>query len=524
MIVFSPLALYTTFLGWQQYDVIYSALWQTGVLFFGFLVLAWRFLSNVLVQANPHQGADHALHQFLFDLAKMFFICILFVYPSTPLEQKGLSFKPMCTLDGVAVKKESKISDTGTSYDEDFAHVLSDDVRVPLGFALLQNFTSSLTYGLMKVTGCTDSLQSIKGDLISTHIPHDLRTQAIDFHQQCFLEARNLYLHQPLSDANKIKAKKILKEYGGENDLNWLGSKVLQTFYYDTLKARSPVPGFKYVDNKGENFENAAKEDKSIETRKPENGFPTCQKWWDKLKADLVDASDKASILDEHLGRISVVNRVAKYKTDHRITWKSKLTTEDFISRVLLDDGDGLQIQSSQALVDENNTALGNTLARGLVNSGQWVKSVTSTPLKREATMQSLPIMQAFFYFFLIVITAFVLPLSAYSPRAVGSLCALFFMAILIQYLWHLGSYLERATVNNLGENNVVSVMQNTMLLFYYIAPIILLKLSSHFGGEGGAALSNWIDQGDKASESVANSGKDTGLLAAKVASKGLSK
>ena len=41
MIVFSPLALYTTYLGWQQFDVLFDALWQTGLLYVGFLVIGF---------------------------------------------------------------------------------------------------------------------------------------------------------------------------------------------------------------------------------------------------------------------------------------------------------------------------------------------------------------------------------------------------------------------------------------------------------------------------------------------------
>jgi hypothetical protein len=73
-------------------------------------------------------------------------------------------------------------------------------------------------------------------------------------------------------------------------------------------------------------------------------------------------------------------------------------------------------------------------------------------PLKREAIMQTLPVMQAFFMFFLIILTPIVLSLSCYSPRALGSLCALFIMAIFLQYLWHLVGFLERSVLDPLGE------------------------------------------------------------------------
>ncbi|STX81577.1 membrane protein [Legionella busanensis] len=522
MIVFSPLSLYTTYLGWQQYDVIYLALWQTGILYLGFVAIAWRFLKNLLASASAtHQMSEHALNQFLFELALAVLICGLFVYPSITLQQKGVVFKPVCTLGG-ANTKDSSIKDTGTTYDESFADVLTEQVKIPLGFVLLQNLASSMTYGLMKVTGCSDSLQAIKGDLISTHIPQALKKQALDFHHQCYLEAKTAYLNTTRTPTEQAKVQKILQQYGGEDDLNWMGSKVLQTFYYQDLKARSPVPGFSYASNPSSHFEDAGKDDKAVAAHKPEHGYPTCEAWWDKIKADLVDTSNKASWYDEHLGKWNVGHRVAEYKMNHKIGWGSQLSADDFIARVLLQDETGLQLSANEALMDNTNGTFKTAASRALINTGQWFKSFTTTPLKREAILQSLPIMQAFFYFFLIILTPFILALSGYSTKAVGSLCALLFMAIFMQYLWHLGSFLERATVNSLGETNVVSAMQNMMVLFYFIAPLILLKLSAHFGGEGGGVLNGLLTSGQEFVNDKEQMGQNIARVGAKVASKGL--
>lgn len=50
MIVFNPLSLYTTYLGWQQYEVLFNALWQTGLLYLGFWPLVIAFLRTCLIQ------------------------------------------------------------------------------------------------------------------------------------------------------------------------------------------------------------------------------------------------------------------------------------------------------------------------------------------------------------------------------------------------------------------------------------------------------------------------------------------
>ena len=153
MVVFSPLSLYTTYLGWQQYEVLFNALWQTGLLYLGFLMVGFRFLKNVLAPAgSTHHAADHALNNFLYELAMTFLICGIFVYPCVPLEEKALSFKPMCGTNKGSDPKTSTLKDTGTTYDEAFADVLTPNVKMPIGFAILQNYLSGLTYGLMKAS------------------------------------------------------------------------------------------------------------------------------------------------------------------------------------------------------------------------------------------------------------------------------------------------------------------------------------------------------------------------------------
>jgi len=163
---------------------------------------------------------------------------------------------------------------------------------------------------------------------------------------------------------------------------------------------------------------------------------------------------------------------------------------------------------------------MGSFVSRGLINVGQSFKSWTTTPLKREAIMQTLPVMLAFFYFFLIVFTPLVLSLSGYSPRALGSLCGLFFMLIFIQTVWHYASFLERTVVDVLGENDVVAAIRNIAVMIYFIAPVLLLKLSSHFGGDGGAALAGILESSNTAAKESADSGANSVKTGASIATK----
>ena len=519
MIVFSPLSLYTTYLGWQQYEVLFNALWQTGALYIGFFMVGFRFLKNVLAPAgSTHHAAEHALNSFLYELAITFLICGIFVYPCVPLEEKALNFKPMCGIKKGSEAKTSTLKDTGTTYDEAFADVLTNNVKMPIGFAILQNYVSGLTYGLMKVTGCTDSLQAIEGDLVSTYLPTNVREQALKFHRQCFLEARNTYETEPHDTA---QVEGLLKRYGGEEDLKWMGSQVFQSLYYSKIHARQPVSGFTFNEAPNINLKKAVDRGDIDVKHLPENGYPTCKQWWSKLRKDLVNVANHASVFDSHLNYTAVLDRVREFKNGHPKAWGSEISSEDYIAKMLLSDSRDIQANSVKNLMDNTNGAFGSAISHSLVNIGQWTKSWTSTPLKREAIMQTLPVMQAFIYFFIIIITPIVLAFSGYNPKALGSLCGLFIMAIFMQYLWHLVGFVERSVLDPLGKNDAIAAMRNMAVMFYFIAPTLLLRLSIHFGGEAGAGLTNFINDTNQQSDRVANSGMEAARNATKIASAG---
>jgi hypothetical protein len=513
MIVFSPLALYTTYLGWQQYEVMFIALWQTGLLYLGFLFIAYRFLKNVLAPAgSTHHAADHALNHFLYELTITVLICGIFVYPCVPLEARAIQFKPLCVAQHGAYKP-AVIGDTGTQYDEAFADVLSSQVKIPIGFSILQNYISSLTYGLMKVTGCTDSLQSIEGDLVSTYLPGNIRQDALAFHQQCFIEARTQFSAEKQDET----FQKTMRLYGGEDDLNWMGSLYFQDYYYNKLHARKPVQGFSFNEAPSPNLKEALARGDIKPEHLPEAGYPNCNQWWKKLKKDLVSTASKASVFNRHLNTQAVLERVRTYKSKHPSHWSSRMTPEDYIAKMLLNHSKDFQTRSTQSAMDNTSGSVSHAISHGLVNVGQWTKSWTSTPLKRESIMQTLPVMQAFFMFFLIILTPVILAFSGYSPKALGSICGLFIMSIFMQYLWHLVGFIERGVLDPLGENETISAMRNMAVMFYFIAPLLLLRLSSHFGGEAVSGMALLVSQSADQSKEMAHSSENTALAAKRV-------
>lgn len=91
-------------------------------------------------------------------------------------------------------------------------------------------------------------------------------------------------------------------------------------------------------------------------------------------------------------------------------------------------------------------------------------------------------------------------------------------MALFIPCLWHYAGFLERAAVDLLGESDVIAAIRNIVVTIYFVAPLLLLKLSSHFGGDGGASLAGLLDSADKTAEESANSGVKIAKAGANIA------
>jgi hypothetical protein len=322
---------------------------------------------------------------------------------------------------------------------------------------------------------------------------------------QCFMEARTKFNSE---SHDKTQLASLLKRYGGEDDLNWMGSKIFQQLYYGKLYAKKPVQGFSYHDAPNPNLDSALKRGDLNEAQLPSEGYPSCLQWWNRIKTDLVEVTNQSSVFNKHLNYFQTLERVRQYKFSHPNAWQADISAEDYMAKVLLSNSQDMQSNAIQNAMNNSNGMIASNVTHSLVNLGQWANSWTSTPLKRESIMQTLPVMQAFFTFFLIILTPLVLSLSNYSTKALGSLCALFMMSIFLQYLWHLVGFVERAVLDPLGNNDAIAAMRNMAVMFYFAGPVLLLKLSSYFGGEAGIGLMGLVNGAEDQSQELSNSGK----------------
>lgn len=518
MIVFNPLSLYTTFLGWQAYDLIFDAFLQTGLWFLGFLFVAFRFFKRIVApDGATHHAAEHALNHFIYELLVLVIVMAVFVVPSVSIEAKSFEFHPMCSGSSEA----QSIGSTGSTYDNNFQSLVDDEVKLPIGFALLQNFVGSLTYGLMQASTCVDGLNNIKSDMVSTHLPEAMQQELADFKKQCFWEARLNFKSRPPEPSSY---ERTLKAYGGESDLRWPGSHVLREHYYASMKAKSPVSRYEYGSFPSESLQKALENKEMDASHLPEHGFPDCETWWVDIRSALKDLTDDTAFTNGSFEGRKVYMRIVNALNERGVAGQQDAPQDeiahDLIAKILIENNNDT-LDKISAFSTTNNNIVQSYISSGLNRTGQALKSWTYTPLKREATRQTLPVMQAVCMYLVILLMPIIVVFSGCSPRAIGAFCGIFSTLIFVNFIWFEVMGLESRLLESVdGSGELVSLIQNIAVMFYFIGPLLLLKLSAFWGAGSASLLTDFINQSEGKSNEVAEDGANAGKSAVSMVKK----
>ncbi|MCD6056253.1 MAG: conjugal transfer protein TraG, partial [Gammaproteobacteria bacterium] len=145
MVVSSPLELYTVYLGWRQYDVIWQACSEFGLCWLPFIGLIFENMTVPFETPFGH-GAETSLRRMIIQLFLMGIFLLLFAIPSNILRTADVRYKPYCADHAV----ESTVGDTGTTYDNVFQTAAITDVKVPILFGLAMDWSSGFTNALIR--------------------------------------------------------------------------------------------------------------------------------------------------------------------------------------------------------------------------------------------------------------------------------------------------------------------------------------------------------------------------------------
>ncbi len=509
MLVNNPLELYSVYIGWREYDYIFSALYQIGLTLLPFLMLIFENITQPFEQPFG-DAADTSLRRVSIELFFMAIIFMVCVYPNWPLQISDIQYKPHCSTTGSV----STPGNSGTTYDSVFDNATSsgEAVYMPPAFALVLSVSSGLTNGLIEWSiPCETNMVTMMNQMSLSHFSNDLSEQIKRFNSECYQRANNQFQTQQPSSSSY---QSTMEANGGESDLQWIGSHVYQSLYYSKLTSNKPVAGFPYSQFPSQYVDDAVEKG---EMNTPTDGYPTCQQWWSDstygIQHRIVDETDAQTPSSSFLGAPSFSEDVGNYISRSNHTWGNNLSKDDFIARQTLYasvNSDGARSVKNSSL-DANQGFIGS-LSGMLVDLGQLKNRYTTMPGQRAAISEIYPMMQAFLYMFIVMFMPLVLVLGRYRFRVFFTLAILLFSVIFCNFIWEMLQWFESALLESLSNPAIPGArfLQNSALstfftVLYVIAPMFFLSLMSIAGYQVGSVMERSFSSGTGTSANVAS-------------------
>lgn len=529
MVVSSPLELYTVYLGWRQYDVIWQACIQFGLAWVPFLGL---FYENMTVpfESEFGNGTETSFRRVVIEMILMCLVIMICVYPWLPLNTTDVSYKPACASGA----QQATVGHSGTTYDNTFGAMTSAQVKVPGLYLLIMDWASGFTNALIAGTiPCTPNIAGLMQQVNTANLSPDLKKQISAFNSVCYLKARsNFDSQQP--EANTYTS--TLKAAGGESDLNWMGSHVLQQLYYNNIYVQQPVPGFPYNEYPSSYVDDAVQ---NGQMQQPQWGYPSCQQWWsdpnhgieNRIVKEVNAQTPKNSYLDQMPVSDQVSLWITKKIQNTPYNVGSDVTANDVITRGILYNTDqnfgGFTTEQADVNTD---SGISGAMAKPFMVLGQTMKEFTDTPFKRDALSDTLPIMQSVTLFLVILFMPLIQIFGRYKLSVCVSLCFILLSLIFLNYVWAMLNFFESALTDSTfnpfsgGWSLQHATLTNFMTALYIGAPLLFLGLMTMAGIKIGAGINTMIQNSAGFADGAAQSGKEavskTVGAAAKIASK----
>lgn len=471
--------LYTTLIGWQMYDQVWSLLTQTGLAYLPFLGLIIKNVVQPYESQESRSASGTSLRRMEVGFIGMLLLVMVGASPCMPLDAAMVSYTPLCQSEGQ--QSTYHPGDSGTTYDKAFA-MPTGDIRVPLWWYAVLSVSAGITSAANTLVACVPDYRKMitQVDMSQVNDP-TIKQQLQQFETDCYLPARAQFLQDNKTNStdNPIIQNDV-SQYGQE-DTEWLGSHSFQDTYYQNLKSSQPVPGFLYDPNQDINAD-------SNQENPPAYGSPDCNSWWNDsqngLKIKLFGALPK-DFFDEFKDY---------FKGDAKLQ-------DDVIKRITTHNGGGYEAADNM-VSDVSYSHLAESI-------GIMMNQLEAYP-KIYAIAQAAPILQALLMLMVFTFLPLGIVFAAYKPQTflIGALIvfSLFFWS----FIWHLVSWTDSTLIQALyGSNWFERQTPNASLTDMIIGLLQIVAPLFWFGfmGAVGAAVGNIFSAVSAASsELVSNS------------------
>jgi hypothetical protein len=504
MMVQSPLELYTTFLGFKYYDLIWTVCSRFGIAYLPFLMLMVNSLTKPFETAIGN-GADISFRRTFIEFILMTLVCYLAVAPAYHLDVKEIKYRPVCHVGA----QLSRPGNSGTTYDDMFQGMVVDSVKVPLLLGLALGVSSGITYAVTQSMPCTQNINHIMHAVVLTRFSQPLQNKIQQFNNQCYLPAKAMF---NMRNPDPSSYQSVMKQYGGNSDLSWMGSHVLSFLYYQNMRANQPVAPFPYALYRSPLVDHNLKA--GLQER-PTNGYPTCKQWWSNqqygLEKEIIKEVNNTAPRNAHLSALPLTDRVVSWLHEIHAPFTSSDTADDIVARGALYDASSLQdthINTGGGLLTH--------IANIGVTIGQLKNNLITAPMDQAKAQDLLPIVQAILIFLILMFYPFIMIAGNYNLKVLSGLIFLLFSLIFTTAIWHALTTLQDMINNSMSYVNFQNpeekpVFNNFFTTLYYVVPLFFNSLIAGTGVLLGDKLNQMSGKISATSNGSSNSGSSSG-------------
>ena len=242
--------------------------------------------------------------------------------PITSLNKVNLRYTPPTTVTNPSPTEGSRDGGTQSGFDTAMRDAadgsMSDTGNLsyvpPWWFTMMSissGFNNAVRNGIKNGTSDIRIIEDMARN--ATIEDPDLLHSIQRFHSECFVEARSKYMAMDkttLSAQSKTLLDPSNIKYG-PTDVDWAGSQLFRTEpgFYDTLRAKTPVPGYPVNFARDTNYYNPSSTafPPAPGEVNPKFGQPYCKEWWegpDGLRDKMSSHSAFARKLDAAVGSV----------------------------------------------------------------------------------------------------------------------------------------------------------------------------------------------------------------------------
>ena len=457
--------LFTTLLGWQQYQNIWDILTETGLVFIPFIWMIIKNTSEPFLSQEAKSAYTISLRRVEYSMATMILTIMIACQPMITVDPQVLHFNPMCNQNVDAVPGQS-----GTTYDKAFGNLPT--VKVPLWWYALMGISHGVTAAATVELGCPVNLREVEMQLNLSRIQSaPLQSQVIDFTQACYMPAYRKYL----SSSPDIST--YAKQYGSD-DISWIGSHAFQgmTGYYDTFKAPRPISGFAY--DPQSNWDQGQ--------GNQQWGTPDCLDWWSLPKVGLHD---------------QLIAQISPTAWNNAESLWGQDTASDYAIKNLLSHSTSDGYQSNSNFAEQ----LGGISTGVMAGVGNYINSFTFFS-KMYSIIEALPLIQAYLLMACYIFLPIALVASSFRFKTVMSLSFVIFSITFWSYIWQLAEFIDNAMIQALNppggfmqaaeRTGGTPILTNMVaLMMYVVFPLFWTLFMGWAGVQAGNGVSSVVDQ-----------------------------